>query len=96
MVKQNLIDHLTFSCGLQRASAIRAVEGIIQAVSSALASGESVALRGLGTLKVRNVPQKTARNVKTGEPVIIPAHLGVKFIPAGALKESLSNIPANE
>lgn len=51
MTKQDIIDHLTNNCGLHRSSAIRAVEGVINSISDALARGEAVTLRGFATIK---------------------------------------------
>lgn len=89
MVKQDIIEHLTYNCGLRRDSAIRAVEGVIGAITGALANGESVSIRGLGTLKVIGRAEKIARNISAGTSVTVPAHRTVKFIPSQMIKETL-------
>lgn len=60
-------------------SAFLAVEWLLNAV----ASGESVELRGFGTFRTVEVPEKKS-NLPDGG--IIPASISVKFRPAEALK----------
>lgn len=60
-------------------SAFLAVEWLLNAV----ASGERVELRGFGTFRIVEVPEKKS-NLPDGG--IIPASISVKFRPAEALK----------
>ncbi len=90
MTKQDIIDHLTYNCGLHRSSAVHAVDGIINVVSDALASGEAVTLRGFATIKPVMKAEKMGRNISTDTPVVIPAHRSVKFVPSKELKEKLN------
>lgn len=90
MTKQDIIDHLTLDCGLHRSSAIRAVEGVINSISGALARGEAVTLRGFATIKSVDVAEKVGRNIATGTPVVIPAHRSVRLILSKELKEKLN------
>lgn len=92
MVKQNIIDHLTHCCGLQGASAIRAVNGIIDLIAKTLMKGEDVTLRGLGSFKVIDFREKTGRDISRNIPVVIPAHKGVRFFPSSEIKEVLKNV----
>lgn len=91
MTKQDIIDHLTNNCGLHRSSAIHAADGFIGAVSDALTRGEAVTLRGFGTIKPVQLASKPARNLNTGETVIIPARRSVKIILSKELKEKLNS-----
>ena len=90
MTKQDIIEHLTYKCGLHRSSAIAAVNGIIDAISSSLASGQDVTLRGLATFKVINVAEKIARNIRANTPVTVPAHKSVKLVLSNDLKSKLN------
>ena len=91
MNKQGLIEHLTHNCGLHRASAIAAVNGMFQAIAAAVSAGEDVVIRDFGIFKVRNVAEKVGRNIATKEPVTIPAHKTVKFLISYKLKETLNS-----
>jgi integration host factor subunit beta len=62
---------------------------IIEAMAAALAAGETVELRGLGTLDVREHVERRARKPRTGEAVIVPARRYVFFIPGRELKAAL-------
>ena len=91
MNKQNIIEHLTHHCGLQRASAIRAVEGVINSIFDAIARGEEVTLRGLATIRPVDVAQRVGRNPSTGDSIIIPAHRPAKLILSKELKTLINS-----
>lgn len=93
MTKQNIIDHLTYNCGLHRASAITAVNGIMDVVTQAIVKGEDVTLRGFGTFKVVTLAEKIGRNINNGTPIIIPAHRAVKLKLCNELKALLNTPP---
>lgn len=91
MTKQDIIDHLTNDCGLYRSSAIRAVDGVINSISDALARGEAVTLRGFATIKPVNVAKKIGRNISAGSTIVIPAHRSVKLVLSKELKNRMNN-----
>lgn len=91
MTKQDIIDHLTNDCGLHRSSAIRAVDGVINSISDALARGESVTLRGFATIKPVNVASKIGRNISAGTTIVIPAYRSVKLVLSKELKDKLNS-----
>lgn len=90
MTKQDIIDHLTYDCGLHRSSAINAVEGITDAITDSLTRGEAVTLRGFATIKPIDVAEKIGRNITTDTPVVIPAHRSAKLVLSKDLKEKLN------
>lgn len=91
MTKQDIIEHLTHDCGLLRSSAITAVNGVIEAITNSLKSGEDVTLRGFATLKVKNVAEKIGRNIGANTPIKIPAHKTVKLVLSQELKTTLNS-----
>lgn len=90
MTKQDIIDHLTYRCGLHRSSAIHAVEGVIDAISDSLEKGEPVTLRGFATFKPVEVAEKLGRDINNNKPVVIPAHRAVKLVLSKELKDKLN------
>lgn len=48
-------------------------------IARALAAGESLELRGLGSFRVSNTPARPGRNPLTGQTVTIPAQKRVHF-----------------
>lgn len=91
MTKQDIIDHLTYNCGLHRSSAIEAVNGTINCISKALVEGNDVTLRGFGTFKSVNVAEKIGRNITAGTQIVIPAHRSVKLVLSKELKDQLNS-----
>ena len=91
MTKQDIIDYLTDDCGLHRSSAIRAVDGVIGAISDSLARGEAVTLRGFATIKPIDKAEKIGRDMSADKPVVIPAHRSAKLVLSKELKEKLNN-----
>lgn len=62
-------------------------KALYAAIREALAQGEDVRLPGVGVLKVKTSPARTARNPRTGEAVAVPARNHVRFSPAGELRQ---------
>lgn len=86
MIKQQLIEQISEQTGLRRSEAKKAVESAMNILSKAFAKGDNVYLRGFGTFVVRNVKEKKARIVATGQTCIVPAHRTVGFKPSNELK----------
>jgi DNA-binding protein HU-beta len=68
----------------------KAVDSILEAIRTALAKGEDIALAGFGSFTVTTRKARQGRNPKTGTPITIAASKQVKFKPGKALKESVA------
>lgn len=79
MTKLEIARELAERKDMPLADAIKAVDGVIDIMKDAFKNGRNVYLRGLGSFMIRERKQKTARNPRTGETIIIPAHKEVKF-----------------
>jgi nucleoid DNA-binding protein len=62
---------------------------IIEALAAALAAGETVELRGLGSLEVRERAGRRSCNPKTKKPVKVPPRRYVLFHPGSEQKAAL-------
>lgn len=82
---------MAVSENLTLTTATKAVDGVVRIIKENLAKGDSLFIRGFGTLAVVDCAPKTARNISTGEVVIVPAHKSVKFKASKELKTSLNN-----
>jgi nucleoid DNA-binding protein len=80
---------LISGAGLDLRKARELTDQIIGAVAAALTSGETVELRGLGSLDVRERAERRARKPRTGEAVIVPTRRYVFFTPGRELKAAL-------
>lgn len=88
MTKTELIEKLREN-GLSKSDATAAVDGVLDAITAAMNSGEKVTLTGFGTFEVVPTPARTGRNPQTGDPVDIPAGWRVKFRSGKQLKEAV-------
>ena len=82
MRKQEIIEYLTHSCGLHRASAIRAVNGMFDLMASTLCKGEDIMIRDFGVFRVVDVPARTSFNIAEKAMMPVPPHKAVRFSPS--------------
>jgi DNA-binding protein HU-beta len=90
MNKQELIAAVADGAGLTKADASKAVEGVFDAVTSALKKGDEVRLVGFGTFSVSKRKASTGRNPRTGEPMKIKASSQPKFKAGKGLKDAVN------
>ena len=88
MNKQELIAHVADRGGLSRNDAMRAVETMLEVITSALKRGDEVRLVGFGNFSVTRRKASTGRNPRTGEPMTIKASTQPKFKAGKGLKDS--------
>ena len=91
MNKNDLIANVADAAGLSKADAGGAVDAVLQAITSGLASGGEIRLVGFGTFSVANRAATTGRNPRTGEALQIAASKQPKFKAGKALKEAVNN-----
>lgn len=84
--RQSLIDKAAAESGLSRSDTAAVFELMFEEISNALVAGQYVKLAGFCTFAPKSSPQRPARNPKTGEPVMIPAHTRIQFRPSNHLK----------
>ncbi len=90
MNKNELIGAVADSSGLTRSDATKAVEGVFEAITVALKSGDEVRLVGFGTFSVAKRKASTGRNPRTGETMQIKASSQPKFKAGKGLKDSVN------
>lgn len=90
MNKGELINAVADGAGLDKASAEKAVDAVVDSISSALSGGDKVAVPGFGTFEVRERAARTGRNPQTGESMDIAASKSAAFKPAAALKKRVN------
>jgi DNA-binding protein HU-beta len=88
--KSELIDAVAASADISKAAAGRAIDGVVEAISGALASGDQVSLIGFGTFLVRERAARTGRNPRTGESIEIKAAKTPSFKAGKALKDAVN------
>jgi len=90
MNKAELIDAVSGQSGLAKAEAARAVEAVFETITTALKSGDSVALLGFGTFVVKARAARPGRNPRTGETIEIAASKVPDFKAGKALKDAVN------
>lgn len=90
MKKNDIVDYVINNTTLSRSQAIAATESVVEAISSSLAKGESVFIRGFATIKAVTTAPKKARNISNGTVVSIPAQNTAKLVLSKELKNRLN------
>lgn len=90
MNKSELIDAVASSADLPKAAAGRALDAVIESITTALKNGDSVSLVGFGVFSVKERAARTGRNPQTGEPIQIKAATIPGFKAGKALKDAVN------
>ena len=91
MNKSELIDAIAASADIPKAQAGRALDAVIESVTTALTKDDQVVLVGFGTFSVKDRAARSGRNPQTGQPIDIPAAKIPAFKPGKALKDAVNN-----
>ena len=76
--------------GLSRYESSQLVESVLDLVSGALVSGETVKISSFGTFSTRNKRSRIGRNPKTGKEAPINARKVITFRPSHLMKERVN------
>lgn len=90
MNKNDLIAQVSDTTGVSRSDATRLIEATLDAITTALKSGDEVRLVGFGTFAVSQRAATTGRNPRTGEEIQIPAVKQPKFKAGKQLKDAVN------
>lgn len=90
MKKTEFIDALSEQANLSKADATRALDAVIDIVTSTLKSNDQVVLTGFGTFLLRKREARTGRNPRTGEEIQIAASNVPAFKAGKALKDAVN------
>ena len=91
MNKNDLIAAVAGATDMSKADSTKAVDGVLEAVTGSLKSGNEVRLVGFGTFSVADRAASTGRNPRTGESIQIPASKQPKFKAGKALKDAVNS-----
>ncbi|MFT5813680.1 MAG: DNA-binding protein HU-beta [Psychroserpens sp.] len=90
MNKSELVAKIAEGADITKASAGRALDSLIESITTELASGGDVALVGFGTYKVNDRAARTGRNPQTGAEIQISAAKVPAFKAGKALKDAVN------
>jgi len=89
MNKQDVVNALADATGMTKVDSAKAVDSLIDVITSALVKGEKVTITGFGTFESRSVAARMGRNIKTGSPIKIPASRRPAFKAGKTLKDAI-------
>ena len=89
MNKNELIDAIAEEADLSKASAGRALDAALGAITAALKKQDTVSLVGFGTFSVKHRAAREGRNPRTGETIQIGASSAPAFKAGKALKDAV-------
>ena len=90
MNKSELVDAIAEGADISKASAGRALDSAIEAITSALSNGDQVSLVGFGTYSVKHRAARAGRNPQTGSEIQIAASNVPSFKAGKALKDAVN------
>ncbi|MEQ8860189.1 MAG: HU family DNA-binding protein [Pseudomonadales bacterium] len=90
MNKTELVDRIAEAADISKASAARALDAALDAITDSLKDADPVSLVGFGTFTVRDRAARTGRNPQTGAPIQISAAKVPAFKPGKGLKDALN------
>jgi DNA-binding protein HU-beta len=90
MKKTDVVNAVADAADLSKADAGRALDAVINVITKALKSGDSVTLTGFGTFAVRTRAAREGRNPQTGATIKIKASKNPGFKAGKALKDAVN------
>ncbi|MBC7155411.1 MAG: integration host factor subunit alpha [Rhodobacteraceae bacterium] len=91
LTRMDLSEAVFREVGLSRNESAQLVESVLQHISDALASGETVKISSFGTFSVRDKAARIGRNPKTGEEVPIHPRRVLSFRPSHLMKDRVAS-----
>ena len=90
MTKAELVEFIAEGADLTKADAARALEAVMEGITSGLKKSGKVTLVGFGTFSAKKREARTGRNPQTGETVQIAARVVPGFKAGNKLKDALN------
>ena len=90
LTRMDLSEAVFREVGLSRNESAQLVESVLNHMSDALASGNSVKISSFGTFSIREKAARMGHNPKTGEEVPIDPRRVLTFRPSHLMKERVA------
>ena len=88
--KTNLIDDVTASTqGYSRRQVAEIVDAALKVITDKVRTGQNVTVTGFGTFRRTEHAARRGTNIRTRQPINIPAHSTVRFTPGSELKAAV-------
>ena len=90
MNKNELVEAIALSTEITKTDVDKVVTSLTEVITDELEKGDSVSLKGFGTFEVRSRSERTGRNPRTGETLVIPASKVPAVKVSSALKKPVN------
>jgi len=90
MNKTELVSAIAENAGITKADASRALQALIETITTAMSNGDSVSLTGFGTFTVAERAARTGRNPSNGKALKIAAKKVAKFKAGKGLSQAVN------
>jgi DNA-binding protein HU-beta len=85
-----IADKIAADHNLTKAQGKAVVEAVFSAITTAATSGAETSIPGFGKFKVKDTPERDARNPATGATIKVAAQKKLSFTAAKALKDAMN------
>ena len=92
ITKKDIVEDISLRTGLTQVETKTIVESFLDALVKGLMQGNNIEIRGFGRFKLKERKQRSARNPRTGETVVINAGTKPVFEASKELIKSLNDI----
>jgi integration host factor subunit beta len=93
LAKSDLVRAIRHALGLRAREARLVVDRVLEAIAEAVARGDRVELRGIGTFRRRISPGRIARDFRSGRAVRVRRRSRVSFRMSRSLRGALAAAP---
>jgi len=85
-----IADKIASEHSLTKAQSKLIVEAVFASITAAAVAGAETSIPGFGKFKIKDTPEREARNPGTGATITVAAARKLTFQPAKALKDALN------
>jgi len=89
VTKNDLVRAVSAATGVTQSDTHRVINAFVDGLKGALASHQTIALRGFGTFTARKRGAMVARNPQTGEKIPVPPNYYAAFRPYNELQDAV-------
>ena len=90
MNKSELVAAAAQKTGLSKKNTEQVIDAVMEAIAASLAEGDKVQLVGFGMFDIKTRAERTGRNPRTNETIVIPEAKLPVFKPGKALKDAVA------
>jgi integration host factor subunit alpha len=91
MTKSDIVEEISRQHGLYRKESVTLVDSVFKLIEKGLEKGEEIKISGFGRFEVKQKAARLARNIRTGEPLVIDARRTLSFKASEQLRSRLND-----